>query len=327
MAEDNLSKEKPKSKKKEEGGLFLKNIQLSSFMGVKHSVITQLKKKRILPVGTLTNIRDPKVLSIVRTYQAGFDYTGKPLPKQDLVKRYLNRNGTTSDKEKEEIKELSEKLMNEYIAKNPTLEIAPKGKVKKLDEDILKKLNTTTQKTLKKINVSDEEADLEKLSEQLTLDLAGDVPEAVRKMITQTLVGIEQYKKLKIENQKKKENLIEKDDVVYFFNKYFNSLNDTLLELPSVSLASKLLGEIQMLERRGNSRVIIERLIKDIKGKSEEEIKEIITKSCLEINSQVDDAEVKIKIQTILTDEITKKISQAYKAIKDKELFGGNSND
>jgi len=259
--------------------------ELAKVLGVSKQTVCNLKKNGHLPKKKKFCAADPQVAQVIRMYTEGVDIKGRGL----TTGRPLGRKTSTRSEEK-------------------------------LKEEVEKVLQATDSDTSHRLIQDDEEIDLESMSGQLVLRLNECTSDFNRKTIMQTLVNVEQYKKLQIETSKKRGDVVDKEQARYFFNKYFNSLNESLIEMPSVDLAEKLLGEIKMMEKRKPTKQVLTSMVKQLKGKKANE-QQIIENACDELNPKVDETEIKIKIQEILQIAISNKIKATHEAIKKLELF------
>lgn len=266
-------------------GIFVKNGELAEILGVTVRAVEIMKKRGDLPQTKLLETADPKVQSVINKYASGMNLNG------ELLSNNKKKGNKTPKKQIKEEK--------------------PKETIEPIE------LNNIKEEELEHYSY----LSLDELAEKYKKSLQHIKEEAIQKVIVQTLVNIEQYKKLNLETSKKKGDLVEKEQVSYFFNKYFNSMNEALIEMPSLDLSEKILGEIRMLEKRKSPKNIIKNILNVLVNTKEEDREQIIDNACIEIESKADEVEIKLKIQEMLQEAISKKIKQTYEAIKNSEYF------
>lgn len=258
---------------------------IAKILGISSRAVNLMKTAGHLPKQSKIEGDNPKLVCVHKTYVSGFDLQGKPLK-------------TKADK----------------------VNLKPKMKAT-LDKEQKKIAEMMKSQDVKLANMIKNGFNLDQFAEQLMNKMAIAPTDNLRKIIMQTLVGVEQYKKLQVETEKKKGEVIDKEQVVYFFNKYFNALNESLIELPSIDLAEKVLGEVRMLEKRKKPKKVILNLFEKYKKLRKDQFEEELELACIEIESKVDDTAVKLKIQDILEKAISRKVQLTHEAIKKHELF------
>lgn len=278
--------------------IYYNGVELARLMGVSRQTIADLKRKGHIPKKKLYNASDPQVKEIIELYQKEVISNGKKKRGFMAITEPANKS-----RDEEELRQEYEKLVN--IGGNLEEE---EGDFASLEDE------TLNPEVNKKRNLS-----LDEMALRLEKKISRASNDNVRKIIMQTLVNLEQYKKLQIETQKKKGDVVDKDQVRYFFNKYFNTLHEQLIELPSLSLSGKILNEIKVLEKRKQTKGVIERLLLSLQKGGDRE--ELINKAVEDIEPKEDESLIKIRITEILEQAICSKINSTKEAVKNNEHF------
>lgn len=296
--EEDLPFELQKPEHKGNPAIYYNGVELARLMGVSRQTIADLKRKGHLPKRKLYNANDPQVKEIIELYQKEVISNGKKKRGFMAITEPANKS-----RDEEELRKEYDKLVNI----GGSLE-EDEGEFASLEDESL------SPEVNKKRNLS-----LDEMALRLEKKISRASNDNVRKIIMQTLVNLEQYKKLQIETQKKKGDVVDKDQVRYFFNKYFNALHEQLIELPSLSLSGKILSAIKVLEKRKQAKGVIERLLANLQKGGDKE--ELINKAIEDIEPKEDESLIKIRITEILEQAICSKINSTKEAVKNNEHF------
>ena len=295
---------------------------LAKICKVDRSVISKMVKCGKLPDSKFFNLSNKHTKQVIRAYTKG--YGTKAVPKIAHIPTIKKPKLAISKKLTKKVAKKTTRKTSRKKPKTQTQTTKAREKslcdARKIIAEIEEAEGTLTEEQLLSMGFAEQ---IEKIEEDLRVKAVLETNAGARKILMQTLESIEKIKKLKISNQQAQDQVVPQEQVIWFFSKYFNSLNDDLLEMPESGLAGKILVDIRKLENRKDIITTLRQMVSDIAISPKNKHDEIIREASKVLSPKSADREIEISVTRLFQAEITKRIENTKKAITGHKFLAG----